>query len=338
MEYKVLVCIFVALVVFVFIVLNSSLTRGLFHFCILLMPILITDTMKKDTYYFSHDCNAQNDPKCILLIDSLGMEGYGIFWGLIEMLRQEPTCKLPMSILPGLAKRWGTSKEKVTAVVSGYNLFTFDDEMFFSDRLIRHVQEVESRRIAMSEAGKKGALLKKNEYSSHLEATLKLPLSHPEATLKQGKERKGKEIKENKKEESGRFTPPNHEDVFGYMRGMLPENMARSESEKFVNYYESKGWVVGKAKMKSWQAAARGWVSRSKNYSGGSAPIANYREEFNRNFDANAGTFKLAGKTVAKHKSNEYDALGNVVFYATVDENWNWLPDVYERACKNLKL
>ena len=33
--------------------------------------------MKKDAYYFSHDSNAQDDPKCMLLIDQLGMEGYG---------------------------------------------------------------------------------------------------------------------------------------------------------------------------------------------------------------------------------------------------------------------
>ena len=34
---------------------------------------------KKDAYYFSHDANAQDDPKCMLLIDQMGLEGYGIF-------------------------------------------------------------------------------------------------------------------------------------------------------------------------------------------------------------------------------------------------------------------
>jgi hypothetical protein len=121
------------------------------------------------------------------------------------------------------------------------------------------------------------------------------------------------------------------------MKGLLPENRAKSESLKFVNYYESKGWLVGKAKMKSWTAAARGWVGRLSVYSGDGV-VVNHRDEFNRNFDPKAGTFKLAGKTVAKHKSDEYDGLGNVIFHATVDDNWNWLPDVFERACKNLKL
>ena len=38
--------------------------------------------MSKDAYYFTHDSNAKDDPKCALLIDQLGMEGYGIYWML----------------------------------------------------------------------------------------------------------------------------------------------------------------------------------------------------------------------------------------------------------------
>jgi hypothetical protein len=98
--------------------------------------IYFTD-MKKEAYYFSHDANAQDDPKCMLLIDQLGMEGYGIFWGLIEKLRNEPDYKLPIYVLPSLAKRWGTSKEKVQTVVSEFGLFVMDENMFFSERLQR---------------------------------------------------------------------------------------------------------------------------------------------------------------------------------------------------------
>ena len=45
--------------------------------------------MKKDAYYFPHDSNATEDPKMMLLIDELGMEGYGIFWMLLEALRNQ---------------------------------------------------------------------------------------------------------------------------------------------------------------------------------------------------------------------------------------------------------
>lgn len=31
------------------------------------------------------------------------------------------------------------------------------------------------------------------------------------------------------------------------------------DPEKWFNFYESKGWMIGKNKMKSWQAAVRTW-------------------------------------------------------------------------------
>jgi len=42
--------------------------------------------MKKNTYYFSHDYNAANDVKVLFLRQQLGMEGYGIYWYLVESL------------------------------------------------------------------------------------------------------------------------------------------------------------------------------------------------------------------------------------------------------------
>jgi len=30
------------------------------------------------------------------------------------------------------------------------------------------------------------------------------------------------------------------------------------------NFYESKGWLVGKAKMKNWKAAASNWIARAE--------------------------------------------------------------------------
>lgn len=36
------------------------------------------------------------------------------------------------------------------------------------------------------------------------------------------------------------------------------------EGEKFYYFYESKGWKVGKTKMKNWKMSASGWISRNK--------------------------------------------------------------------------
>jgi hypothetical protein len=111
--------------------------------------------MKKDAYYFSHDANSQDDPKCMILIDQLGMEGYGIFWALIERLRAEKDYKLPLSTIPAFAKRWGTSKEKVETVVNNYDLFKIKQNYFFSLRLKKSMDE-------KSESAKRSASIRWN--------------------------------------------------------------------------------------------------------------------------------------------------------------------------------
>lgn len=57
------------------------------------------------------------------------------------------------------------------------------------------------------------------------------------------------------KKKSSRFIKPTVEEVDAYVK----ENGYHIDAENFVNYYESKGWVVGKAPMKDWKAACRTW-------------------------------------------------------------------------------
>ena len=58
-----------------------------------------------------------------------------------------------------------------------------------------------------------------------------------------------------------RFTPPTIEEVLAYAveKGWSAEQF---DAVRFVDFYASKGWYVGKNPMKDWKAAARGWVSR----------------------------------------------------------------------------
>ncbi len=49
---------------------------------------------------------------------------------------------------------------------------------------------------------------------------------------------------------------------------------ASIDPEKFIAYYDSKGWVVGKSPMKNWKAAIRTWEIKRKNYSAVEKPEA----------------------------------------------------------------
>ena len=57
-----------------------------------------------------------------------------------------------------------------------------------------------------------------------------------------------------------RFTPPSVQEVQEYAK---TESLA-IEAERFVDFYGTKGWMVGKNKMKDWQAAVRNWARTSQ--------------------------------------------------------------------------
>ena len=61
-----------------------------------------------------------------------------------------------------------------------------------------------------------------------------------------------------RKKSAKRFTPPTVDQVREYC--MERRNMV--DPQRFVDFYESKGWVVGKARMKDWKAAVRTWERR----------------------------------------------------------------------------
>ena len=58
-----------------------------------------------------------------------------------------------------------------------------------------------------------------------------------------------------------RFTPPTVDEVAAY----CGERNNRIDPQTFVDFYASKGWVVGKSKMKDWKAAIRTWEKRDGN-------------------------------------------------------------------------
>jgi len=56
------------------------------------------------------------------------------------------------------------------------------------------------------------------------------------------------------------FKAPTSEEVKKYCE----ERKNSIDPEQFINFYESKGWLIGKNKMKNWQAAVRTWEKNNK--------------------------------------------------------------------------
>lgn len=62
------------------------------------------------------------------------------------------------------------------------------------------------------------------------------------------------------KKKSSRFIKPTVEEVDSFVK----EKGYHIDAENFVNYYESKGWVVGRAPMKDWKSACVTWEKKWK--------------------------------------------------------------------------
>lgn len=80
-------------------------------------------------------------------------------------------------------------------------------------------------------------------------------------------DRIGKEriVKDSIGKSKKRFTPPTLEEVKAYCL----ERGNQVDAEQFIDFYQSKDWMVGKNKMKDWKACVRTWEKRNQPKSNG---------------------------------------------------------------------
>lgn len=67
---------------------------------------------------------------------------------------------------------------------------------------------------------------------------------------------------ERDKNKATRFITPTIDEIKTFLNEQEYETDIDRYANRFYNFYESKGWKVGKEKMKDWKAAIRGWLSR----------------------------------------------------------------------------
>lgn len=72
---------------------------------------------------------------------------------------------------------------------------------------------------------------------------------------RRNKEIRNKEIEDKRERTSLRFVPPSLQEIENYCL----ERKNRISPQGFFDFYESKGWMIGKNRMKDWRAAIRTW-------------------------------------------------------------------------------
>ena len=106
----------------------------------------------KKAFYFSHDSNAKQDPKIIKLRIDYGWEGYGIFWALIELLRDQDEYKMQTDY-KSIAFELQSYPDLIQSIINDYGLFVVDLQGFFySESLIERMKLMEDKSKKASES------------------------------------------------------------------------------------------------------------------------------------------------------------------------------------------
>lgn len=114
--------------------------------------------MAKKVFYFPHDANARNDEKILAVRMKYGIEGYGIYFTLIEKLLESTGYTL-LKDYNTIAFELRVSADKVKSIIEDFGLFEFTEcrKNFYSKSLINRMNPLEEIRDKRREAGKKGA-------------------------------------------------------------------------------------------------------------------------------------------------------------------------------------
>ena len=114
----------------------------------------------KDAYYFSHDSNARNDQRIIKLRRKYGAEGIGIYWMIIEILREQEGYKLGLDddSIENIAYDLRVEQDILEDVILHFDLFEkewLDDGFgyFYSSSLKRRMERADLIRQKRSYAG-----------------------------------------------------------------------------------------------------------------------------------------------------------------------------------------
>lgn len=210
----------------------------------------------KKAFFFSHDSNARNDEKIINLRMQHGAEGYGVYFMLIEMLLESTDYRLGAQY-PALAFNLRVDREVIRSVVEDFGLFHFaeDSASFYSQSLNERMKPLEQIREKRRKAGIRSGEVRRAKAAA-------------KSTKKKSK---CDSIKRVDKEDdmaisivnnvdkiivdADIFIPPTETELKEY----CVDNKMDIDVGSFVDFYQSKGWMIGQNEMRDWRAALRGW-------------------------------------------------------------------------------
>lgn len=225
--------------------------------------------------WFKHMTNSSHDEKLSQLIDEGGLEAYGFWWRLLEIVAElmdntekcEATYSLP---------QWSRLFYCHHHTINKY--FRFLKEIGLADVQIITQElppQLPNDYPDVTRGSNRGVTRKYGNSNSNSKIIVTIPnllKYRDEYSKKSGqtqnknpdKRRSKKQIQKQNKDTDNNgtrkiFSPPSYEEVAAFCK----ERNRGVNPDKWYNHYQSNGWKVGKTKMVDWQAAIRTWEDNS---------------------------------------------------------------------------
>jgi hypothetical protein len=194
--------------------------------------------------FFSHDLHGRNDGKLQRVLMKHGLKGIGAFWCIVEMLYENEGV-LMRTECERIAFELRVDCDFILSMIDDFELFQNDGDVFYSKSVLTRLETINAKR----DKAKKSAEIRWG-YANALRT------QSDGNAVKESKEKKSIDIE---KDKTTRFVKPNRDDVRAYMIELDMSDL----SQRFIDYYESNGWRVGKNPMKDWRACVRTWKQQN---------------------------------------------------------------------------
>lgn len=211
---------------------------------------------KKGLDYFSHDCQYDNELKYIIALHKA--EGYMVFFELLRKIYAENGYYLnaDKKVLALFSNEINVSIENINAIINdcvNENIFNSD---LFSKYNILTSKSIQERYFDAIKRRKEVDIIRAyiliKDVNIYLENVNINYLNADKSTQSR--------VEYSRVEYSRVFKKPTISEIKEYCQ----KRKNNIDPERFYNFYQSKGWVVGKAKMKDWMAAVRTWENKDK--------------------------------------------------------------------------
>lgn len=210
--------------------------------------------MAKDAYWFRHDANARNDIKVIELRSLHGYEGYGLYFGILEVMREQAHYSIPENKIGMVGVALGESPQKVKQVIDdciSVGLFEKSEGLIYSPSFLERMSKWEESKTRNETNGAKGGRPKSNPNNNPTNNPTnnpkKNPNNNPNETQKEPNKRRGEESIEEEREDS-RKPALDIPSLDMCIQTAQMDGFTKEQGEAYYHFRNANGWMVARGK------------------------------------------------------------------------------------------